>query len=87
MHGRSTNLLNYDVNIQEIFDNKSAIPTRIRVKAENYKHKLIKYYPVEGNFYEYMNVIMPQIKSDIFEMSIHNKISLFNTSQVSWRED
>ena len=68
MHGRSTNLLNYDVNIQEIFDNKSAIPTRIRVKAENYKHKLIKYYPVEGNFYEYMSVIIPQIKSDIVEM-------------------
>lgn len=66
---KTTNLMGYTVKIKELFDNpKSSKPTRVQVSGENHENWLIKYYKIEGNFYEYMYEIIRKFKKDILDM-------------------
>tara|TARA_R100001463_G_scaffold127245_2_gene185243 strand:+ start:1274 stop:1501 length:228 start_codon:yes stop_codon:yes gene_type:complete len=68
LHGRSTNLLGYDVQIVELFEEGNPRPTRVRMTAENDKNWVIKYYDINTNFYEYMNELLPKFKKAIIDM-------------------
>ena len=75
MSGKTTNLMGWVVNFQEMFDNpKSSIPTRIRVQAENRVNDniIIEYYEVKGNFWGFMYEIIDKVKKSIinFEKTI-----------------
>ena len=66
--GYSTNLIGYEVKIQELFEDNNSKPTKIKVYAENVDNVLIKTYRVNHNFTYYINEIMPKIKKDILDM-------------------
>ena len=57
-----TNVFDYDVVVSEINDET------VRVEANNYKHRLVKYYTVKGSFNQYMSKILPQLKIAIIDM-------------------
>ena len=59
---RGANVFDYDVVVDEIN------AETVRVEATNYKHRLVKYYTVKGNFNQYMNKILPQLKVAIIDM-------------------
>jgi len=66
---KTTTIFDYQVKITELFDNpKSSTPTRIKFQGESSKNWIVKFYKINGNFYEYMNILIPKFKKDILEM-------------------
>ena len=66
--GYSTNLMGYEVKIQELFENNNPKPTKIKVYAENVDNVLIKTYRVNHNFTYYINEVLSKLKKDILDM-------------------
>ena len=53
----STNLIGYDINVKELFDDESSsIPTRYRITAEDDLHWFIQYYDIKKEDYSRSNV-------------------------------
>jgi len=57
-----TSVFDYDVTVKQLNDET------VRVVAENYKHTIIRYYTVKGNFNQYINKILPKLKVAIIDM-------------------
>ena len=66
--GYSTNLMGYEVKIQELFEDNNSKPTKIKVYAENVDNVLIKTYRVNHNFTYYINEVLSKLKKDILDM-------------------
>ena len=66
--GYSTNLMGYEVKIQELFEHNNSKPTKIKVYAENVDNVLIKTYRVNHNFTYYINEVLSKLKKDILDM-------------------
>jgi len=57
-----TSVFDYDVTVKQLNDET------VRVVAENYKHTIIRYYTVKGNFNQYISKILPKLKVAIIDM-------------------